>query len=161
MATKVVNSQGTAGLKAPEVCGCTSWIEHWLRHTNSQRTTCMVNGCPKAPVVGAHVQKPRGKVVYIVGLCKTHNHPSKTDPFDIDDRTPWIPAEYMPGCGWLHYLVPSMVVIKTPTSNEKYQLIEVVREPDETDTAVWMAWNMGQMKKQKVTLTGRTVRLVE
>ena len=99
MSVPAVNVNDTYPVSAKSVCGCPSWIAHWRKHSGSTRNTCMAIGCQEEAVVGAHVHEPKRKTHYIIGLCKSHNHPSNAEAFDVDERTRWVLAKRLDGCG--------------------------------------------------------------
>ncbi len=159
MAISVVNVRGSRG-NAMDVCGCAAWIDHWRTFTGSQRSTCMAIGCLNEAVHGAHVRGHQSREIFVIGLCARHNHPSRTDPFDVDERSAWAPDGYVPGsCGVIHLLRPGDVVVRTPAATEKYELHELIQwiEPD---MATWWVFDSNG-RKIRVKLSGRTVRVME
>jgi hypothetical protein len=154
-----INVSGTSSHRPYDTCGCSSWIDHWRRHSSSRRTRCMTIGCGNDAVVGAHVRRYRGRTVYIIGLCRSCNHTSNDEHFHVDERSWWIEPVYQPGCGVLASLRPSHVVVKSPTSAERFTLIEDLGFLD-SETARWTALSSSREKVMNVTLSAEKARRV-
>jgi len=158
MSRLVVNISGSACDRARDLCGCDSWIEHWRRHTGSQRLTCSAIGCGNLAEVGAHIRWYYGFNEYIIGLCRSCNHPSNEEPFRVDERTRWAPTGYAVGCGVLDSLRPGDIVRLHPAADETYELVRRHRR-DSDDVVEWTVKDDGGMRV-KLFLDGQDVRRV-
>ena len=63
-------------------CSCGTWFKHWRNETGSRRKRCAAYGCGNDAEVGAHVQSVRGKLQWIVPLCKPCNN--LQEPFELE-----------------------------------------------------------------------------
>jgi hypothetical protein len=158
VAALVINIPGTSHERALDVCGCPSWIEHWRRHSGSTRKTCMAAGCDKEPEVGAHIRAHRGRTAFIIGLCRSCNHSSNNDHFEVDERSWWVAPNYHPGCGVLYDLEPGDIVKRSSTSEARLELIELQDGPAD-DKAVWLVLTPDG-ETRRVTLKGDSVRRI-
>lgn len=92
--TLVCNVPGTSDDRAP---GGDSWADHARAETGSTRQTCVVNGCSRDAVVGAHVVPVDpfcGRATGEPGIalmCHHHNHHSNKAVMSIDRRTKLAP----------------------------------------------------------------------
>lgn len=124
----------------------------------------MVIDCQKKPVHGGHIQyadKRKDQSWHIIGLCARHNHPTRIEPYEVDERTWWAPAEYIPGnCGIISDLEPGDLIIRSQTSKTIFELIELV-EWEEIDVARWLVENTETEKRMKVRLNGQLVRYAQ
>lgn len=93
--TFVRNVPGTSDDRAP---GGDSWDAYARSETGSRRQTCVVNGCSRDAVVGAHVMPvdpfsdggANGEPG-IALMCHRHNHHSNTAVMSIDSRAKLAP----------------------------------------------------------------------
>ena len=158
MAIIAVNIPGTSDETARSVCGCRSWVAHWRIHSGSRRWTCMSIGCTNEAAVGAHVRKPRGRKPWIIGLCRSCNHHSNNEQFEVDERSQWAPVAYVQRCGDLPDLSPGDIVKRSPTAQEELTLVEFVSQDPDADTATWAV--LTERGSQNVTLHGDKVRRI-
>lgn len=65
--------------------GYSSWIDYWEKCKNQKANTCERNGCNKTEdIVGGHVyMRGNRKDIYLIPLCKSCNHHTVTDEFDV------------------------------------------------------------------------------
>ncbi len=68
--------------------GYSSWIDYWEEHMKQTANNCERKGCKKAEdIVGAHVYKQGNrKDIYLIPLCKSCNHYTVTDEFDVPEN---------------------------------------------------------------------------
>ena len=63
-----------------------SWQELWESKKKRKFSRCSCVGCTKPAEVGAHVRDVyRNGVKYITPLCRTCNHFTNTDTFEVND----------------------------------------------------------------------------
>ena len=99
---EVVNLAGTADEKCPG--GCSSWLEHWRRHSLGNRSgrmdkgMCAGKSCCNKATVGGHVKRvsveDEGK--YIIPLCEECN--SLTVEYEVVPETWFVSARQLPTC---------------------------------------------------------------
>lgn len=156
MSLTVTNVPNTSHLRAIDICGCPSWVEHWRRHSGSERTSCMGIDCQNPVVLGAHIKALRGRTVYIIGLCRRCNHHTNADRFEVDQRTGWAPSGYLVGCGVFDELEPGDIVRCKPRDQVVYELSELIES--EGDEATWWAVPVGKVRRVRITFCGEEVR---
>ena len=115
----------------------------------------MAIGCQNPAEVGAHTRAYRGRKTFIVGLCRSCNHPSNDEFFLIDERSWWAPPHYVDGCGVLYDLQPGDVVTRSSTSAERLVLRRLLEGPV-GGTVTWLADTA--RGERRVTLHGERVR---
>lgn len=87
------------GNKIEELCGCGSWLDHWIKFSDEEIHHCQASACKDPVKYGVHVQKAgsHDRSWYIVPLCETHSQ--STYHVDLIVGTQLVPADLSETCG--------------------------------------------------------------
>ena len=88
----LTSSDQVRNIEGTNVClprGFSSWKSYWTRESGRDwPDTCRISRCRELAVGGGHVNvRRRGKEVYIIPMCSSHNTPHNTAWMDVKPQT--------------------------------------------------------------------------
>ena len=91
-ANPIKNVPGSSAEPSCPVCG--PWIDHWKTFSGEEPGLCANSDCNKQAKDGGHVTITGKDGEWIVPLCKTCNHPSKTEEMSLRSGVIAVPVDH-------------------------------------------------------------------